>query len=458
MREPLMRMQQAVVAQMQRAQGRVRPELVVGPGRLYEVPRMLRDQGVRCVMVVTSAGFVRRGVVASFTNDLMTHGIAAAVFSEVTHDPDSDCVERAAAFYRSRGCEAVVALGGGSVIDCAKVAAALAVRPGKRVSDLVGVMKVRKALPYFIAVPTTAGTGSEITLAAVITDAATHRKYAVSDIALIPDAAVLDANLLLGLPADMTAGTGMDALTHAVEAYTNRFASRIARENAEQAVSLVFEHLKASYDDGKNVHHRENMLIASYCAGVAFSNATVGYVHALAHAVGAKYGIAHGWACGVLLPVVLEEYGQAAEGRLARLARAVGMRGANDHELTTLFIARIRELSASIGVPGSFPELREQDIPELAAQAQAEGNPAYPVPEIWDTPRFEKVLHRVCGEGQPQAPEVREELPVVDRSRAAEQAAPSPRRRKGVRIAAAGAGVGVVAGVIAAVGLHLRNK
>ena len=393
--EALARARQAATAQFQKVQLRMLPELLVGPGVLYDIPELLRDQGIRCVMVVTTEGFVRRGVVPSFSQDLLAHGITAAVFSDVKPDPDIECVEMAAAFYRSHGCEGIVAIGGGSAMDCAKVAGALAVRPKAHALDLVGTMKVHATLPYLIAVPTTAGTGSEVTAAAVVTDPERQRKYAVGDISIIPDAAVLDPNLLVGLPPALTAYTGMDALTHAVEAYVNRYGSREAREYARRAVEIVFKSLKASYDDGADAKLREDMLVASYYAGIAFTNNMVGYVHALAHGIGGRYHVQHGLANAVLLPVVLEEYGASAEARLAELAEVIGLGGATDHDLAVSFIAKVRALSASMGILEVIPEIREEDIPELAAGAEAEGNPAYPVPEIWTRRRFEKVLRRV---------------------------------------------------------------
>ncbi|MBQ9041626.1 MAG: DUF2804 family protein [Eggerthellaceae bacterium] len=400
--EPLSRVRQMVTAKAQKAQLRMLPELVLGPGSLYDVPDLLRDQDIRCVMVVTTEGFVRRGVIPSFTKDLLTSGITAAVFSDVKPDPDLECVEMAAAFYRSHGCEGIVAIGGGSVMDCAKVAGALAVKPGKKALDIVGTMKVHATLPYLVAVPTTAGTGSEATAAAVVTDPERQRKYAVGDLSLIPDAAVLDPNLLVGLPPAMTAYTGMDALTHAVEAYINRYGSREAYDYAREAVELVFKNLKPSFDDGANSKLRENMLIASYYAGIAFSNNMVGYVHALAHGIGGRYHVQHGLANAVLLPEVLEEFGEAAEPRLAELAEAIGLGGATDHDLATAFIARIRDLNASMGIPAAIPEIRKEDIPELAAGAEKEGNPAYPVPDMWNVQRFAKVLRRVAGSGEAQ--------------------------------------------------------
>lgn len=395
--EALMRVRQAVIAQAQRAQMKVNPELIVGAGKLYDAAALLRAQGVRCVMVVTTPGFVRRGLIATFTRDLLTHGITPAVFSDVCPDPDFQCIGHAAGFYRSHGCEAMVAIGGGSVMDCAKVAGACIARPDKDIRELLGTMKVGKPLPYMVAVPTTAGTGSEVTAAAVVTDTERKRKYAVADIALIPDAAILDATLLAGLPSDLTAYTGMDALTHAVEAFINRYASRAARSYAEDAVAMIFENLKRSYDDGENLGLRENMLLASYYAGIAFSNAMVGYVHALAHGIGGRYHVQHGLANAVLLPAVLEEFGAAAQPRLAKLAKRIGVPGSSDQELAQGFINRIRALQLELGIPPTIPQIREEDIAELAAGAEAEGNPAYPVPEIWTRRRFQKVLKAVSG-------------------------------------------------------------
>ncbi len=400
MNKMLMRAQQLATSQVQRVQLQMLPDVLEGAGCLYDVGDVLKEHDVRCAMVVTTQGFVKRGTLGQFLNNLLAHGIATAVFSEVVPDPDFECVEKAAAFFRSRNCDGIIAIGGGSVMDCAKIAGALVARPGKSARDLIGTMKVRKETPFLVAIPTTAGTGSEVTAAAVVTDAESQRKYAISDLMLIPNVAVLDATLLTSLPPALTAYTGMDALTHAVEAYINRFGAAEARDYAREAVELIFEHLKPSYDDGKNTDHREAMLTASYWAGIAFTNAFVGYVHALAHGIGGRYHVQHGLANAVLLPVVLEEYGETVERQLADLAVAIGLDGANDHELAVGFIAAIRRLSASMGIPETIPEIRLEDVPELAAGAEEEGNPAYPVPQIWHYATFQKVLRRVMAPAQ----------------------------------------------------------
>ena len=397
MLKPLARMQQLAMSQVQRVQMDMLPDLHVGAGSLHEVPDVLKEHGVSSVMLLTTPGFVRRGTLSSLERDLAMRGFSVAVFSDVKPDPDIECVERAAAFYRSRNCDVMVAVGGGSVIDCAKVAGALVARPGKTARDLVGTMRVHAETPLLVAIPTTAGTGSETTAAAVVSDPESKCKYAIGDLALIPDVAILDPLLLVGLPRDLTAYTGMDALTHAVEAYINRFGSRAARRYAKQAVEIIFDHLKASFDDPDDVGHRENMLLASHYAGVAFTNALVGYVHALAHGIGGRYHVQHGLAIAVLLPVVLEEYGASAEHRLAQLGEAIGLDGPDDASLARAFIVRVRELADSMQIPRTIPEIREEDIPELAADAESEGNPAYPVPMVWSRAKFERVLHAVAG-------------------------------------------------------------
>ena len=397
MSELLTRIGQFGVAQAQRAQLALKPRLLRGAGCMSHVPEILADRGVDSVLVVTTAGFVRRGTVEPLIAGLRSRGVTPVVFSDVKPDPDIECIVRAADKYRHNDCQAIVALGGGSVIDCAKVVGALAANPKRDVRSLMGAMRVRAKTPFLIAIPTTAGTGSEITAAAVVTDPERQRKYAVSDLALIPDVAVLDPELLVGLSPEMTAYTGMDALTHAVEAYTNKFGSAAAKRYAKQAVALIFEHLAPSYEDGSNLEHREQMLLASYYAGIAFTNAMVGYVHALAHGIGGRYHVQHGLANAVLLPIVMEEFGAAAEPALAELGELIGIVDGSVHDRAQRFIASIRGLNAKLGIPETISEIRAADIEELAAGAEEEGNPAYPVPAIWEQFEFEKVLLIAAG-------------------------------------------------------------
>ena len=296
------------------------------------------------------------------------------------------------ALYRKENCEAIVAVGGGSVIDCAKALGARIARPEKTIAQMAGLLKVLKRIPDIYAVPTTAGTGSEATAGAVITNASDHYKFTVLDLCLVPRYAILDPELTCGLPPAITSVTGMDALTHAVEAYTNRFCSPKAKRHAFEAVRLVYENLLVAYENGSDIKARENMLLASYYAGMAINSNFIGYVHAIAHGIGGLYGVTHGKANAIIMPYVLETFGTSAQPKLARLAELVGLSGKTEEEKAKAFIASIRELNAKMNIPDKVEELKEEDFGTLVNRAVKEGNPTYPVPVIWDKKEFEEVL------------------------------------------------------------------
>ena len=367
-----------------------RPECITGLGSFARVPSLLAERGVRKPLIVAS----RRQSQTPAFQEMLGHLAGWSLYTGVTANPRVETVEAIAAQYRRSGCDGFVAVGGGSPMDAAKAAAALLVRPNRSLSSLAGLLKVRRRIPPFIAVPTTAGTGSETTIAAVITGR-DHRKYAVSDLCLIPRYAILDPTLSAGLPPHITAETGMDALTHAVEAYLSRFYNtRKTREQAERAVVTIFSHLERAYRDGASLPDRAAMLQASFDAGAAFTRASVGNVHAIAHTLGGLYGTAHGLANAVLLPIVLEDYGAAAYPRLARLAHLVGIQEASAEASARAFIAEIRAMNARMGIPDHFDCIRSEDIPLMASWACREANPVYPVPVIYDRARFARVIER----------------------------------------------------------------
>jgi alcohol dehydrogenase class IV len=279
-------------------------------------------------------------------------------------------------------------------MDAAKGAAARVVFPNKTVNQLGGLLRVWKKIPPFIAVPTTAGTGSETTIAALITDSETHHKYAIMDLHLIPLYAVLDPELTVGLPPHITAATGMDALTHAVEAYLCwTYNTGESIQFALDATKSIFENLEKVYKDGNNVEARLAMLIASYKAGFAFTRAGVGNVHAIAHTLGGLYNTAHGLANAVILPVVLEDYGKAAHKKLAKLAEVAGVAtSGTDEEKAKAFIAAIYAMNKRMGIPAGFDFIKDEDISKMIAWAKKEANPLYPVPVIFGTARFTKVI------------------------------------------------------------------
>lgn len=368
-----------------------RPETVTGPGSLAHIPALLTKCGTRRPLVAAS----RRQCADPAFQQMLSRLEGYALFSDIQPNPPVSAVEAAAALYRREGCDSLVAVGGGSPMDTAKAAAALLARPDRTLSQLAGLLKVRRPIPPFIAVPTTAGTGSETTIAAVVTGA-DHHKYAVSDLCLIPRCAVLDPLLTVSLPPRTTAETGMDALTHAVEAYLSRFYNtKETRACAERAVVSIFAHLERACRNGGSLPDRAALLQASFNAGAAFTRASVGNVHAIAHTLGGLYGTAHGLANAVLLPIVLEDYGAAAWPRLARLAALVGIEGETQESRARAFIAAIRAMNARMGIPDRLDFIRTEDIPQMTRWAAAEANPIYPVPVVYDRARFARVIDRL---------------------------------------------------------------
>ena len=367
-----------------------------GPDGVEQIPALLRQEGAACPMVVATPG--RWAAVGErLCQSLEGAGMSWSVYSHVGPDPTVSEVEAIVARCRSEGCDSFVAVGGGSPIDAAKAAAARLARPDRSVVQLSGLLRVRRRILPLVAVPTTAGSGSETTIAAVITDESACRKAAMMDLCLIPRYAVLDPTLTLDLPPDITAQTGMDALTHAVEAYLCwAYNTRQSLGWAEQAVALIFANLERVWADGSDLEGRRNMLRAAYLAGAAFTRAGVGNVHAIAHALGGRYHIPHGLANAVVLPVVLEDYGAPAWPKLARLARAAGIKtGGDTEDQARALIRAVRELGLRMGIPRELHCIEEPDIPQLAARACAEANPLYPVPVIYTAARFCSVIARL---------------------------------------------------------------
>ena len=370
-------------------------KLVSGAGSIYRIPQMVKEDGIGKVLVVTTPGFIRRGTLEPLFHAFAEAEIDIAVFSEVQPDPTIDCIEKAVDLYKMENCQAIVAVGGGSVIDCSKALGARIARPKKSLLQMSGLLKVMHRIPTIYAVPTTAGTGSEATAGAVITDGSNHYKYTILDLCLVPRYAILDPELTCNLPASITSVTGMDALTHAIEAYTNRFCMPNTRRVARKAVKLIYENLMTAYEDGTNVKARENMLLASYYAGVAINNNFISYVHAIAHGVGGLYGVPHGKANAIILPYVLEAYGKSIEKKLARLAKDASVAKGNEVDSARAFIASIREFNRKLEIPEKVEELKYADFPVLLERAVKEGNPTYPAPVIWEEADFERILRKI---------------------------------------------------------------
>lgn len=368
------------------------PQLLEGNGSVLRLPEFVKSKGVNKVLVVTDKGLMGLGLLNPMFEKLDEAGVEYVVYDEVQPNPTIPNIEAARELYIKNGCQGFIAFGGGSPMDCAKAAAARVVKPNQTVRQMRGYLKVHKKLPPFFAVPTTAGTGSETTVAAVVSDPETHEKNAINDICLRPKYAVLDPALTVGLPPHITSTTGMDALTHAVEAYIGRSNTKQTREQAEKATKLIFDNVEEAYKNGKNLEARANMLKGSYWAGCAFTRAYVGYVHAIAHNLGGLYGTPHGLANAVILPYVLEWYGSCIYPQLAKLADIVGITGSGEAEKATKFIAEIKRMNADMNIPSTFDMIKEEDLPTLISRALKEGNPGYPVPKIMNYQDMEGVI------------------------------------------------------------------
>lgn len=372
------------------------PIVFAGPGSSAQLVDAIAQTGVKRVLVVTDAMLVKIGLLEPITAALQAAGVEVAVYDGVEPNPTKEQVEAGLAEYDRNGCEAALAVGGGSPMDAAKIILARAATR-RSTEKLVGQLKVRGNLAPLFAIPTTAGTGSEVTIAAVVSDTVERKKLVVADPKLVPRMAALDAELMLGLPAPVTAATGMDALTHAVEAYVSQIANERTDSYARAAVRLIFAKLVEAYDDGSNREARQAMAMASFYAAVAFTRALVGYVHAIAHNFGGMYHTPHGLANAIVMPHVLDFYGESAASRLAELAVAAGIgeRSEGDTELATRFIARIREMNQHMGIPNGLDTLREQDIPLIAERALEEAFGTYAVPRLMNQSECETVLRRM---------------------------------------------------------------
>lgn len=372
------------------------PEYIEGPGSIKDLPAMLKEKGAGKVLVVTDNGLMKLGLPEGLLEALRSAGIEYALYSDVEPNPTSDNVEAGFRIYTEEKCQAIVAMGGGSPMDCAKGIGAKAAHPKKTVAQLQGILKVHKKIPLFFAIPTTAGTGSETTVAAVITDSATHHKASINDPSILPKYAVLDPLLTVGLPPFITATTGMDALAHAVEAYTNHtYNTKLENNLSKQAVRLIYDNLLTAYHDGQNIEARQNMQKAAFFAGRAFTRGCVGYVHAVGHTLGGLYRVPHGLAMSIILPHVMRQFGPAVYDRLADLADVCGMDGKNNREKAEKFISWIEDMKKQMDIPVGTDAIRDEDVEQIIAWAMKEGNPLYPVPVIWGHDDFVKLLDTI---------------------------------------------------------------
>lgn len=372
-------------------------------GSVKSLPDIILKKKCSKVLIITDSGIRKLGLTRRLEKALDAAGIPCIIYDKTVANPTTVNVAEAVKLYLDNGCDCIIGFGGGSSMDCAKAVGARIAKPKQSLAKMKGILKVRRKLPLLMAVPTTAGTGSETTLAAVITDAQTRYKYAINDFPLIPRYAVLDPKVTLSLPPFITATTGMDALTHAVEAYIGNSTTYGTRKDALLAVKLIFENIDTAYEDGSNVEARRNMLHASFYAGCAFTKSYVGYVHAIAHSLGGEYNVPHGLANAVILPMLLEAYGEKIHKKLARLAIAAGLADEDTpcSEAAGQFIRAVKDMKKRFGIGDHIPEIQETDIPKLAHYADKEANPLYPVPVLMDAAKLEsfyRILMTETGE------------------------------------------------------------
>lgn len=371
------------------------PEYIEGAGCLRELPEIIKSKGIHRVLLVTDKVILGLGLPNGFIDAMETAGMELTIFSDIERNPTDEDVEAGYKLFKERGCEAIVAMGGGASMDCAKAIAAKNARPKKSVAQLQGVYRVHKRVVPFWAVPTTAGTGSETTVAAVITIAKTRHKASIYDTCIIPKYAVLDPELTIGLPPFVTATTGVDALCHAVESYTNwTYCTHLEKRLSKKAVKLIYENLYKAYENGNDIEARQNMQIAAFYAGRSFTRGGVGYVHTIGHTLGGLYGVAHGLAMSVILPYVMREYGPAVYKRLAELATECGFTG-SDEEKAHAFITWIEDQNRKMGIPDKLDMIKDEDIPQIIKWADKEANPMYPVPVIWKYKDFERLISKI---------------------------------------------------------------
>lgn len=374
------------------------PEQISGEGSLKKLAAFAKSKGFKSGLLVTDSVLFGLGMAQPIIDGFKAEGLKLTVFDKVVPNPTIQNIEEGLQLYKDNDCDVIIALGGGSSMDCAKGIGARVARPKKSIPQMKGVLKVMKKLPPLVAIPTTSGTGSEATLAAVISNPEKKEKYPINDPVLIPHYAVMDPSLTVGLPKHITSTTGMDALTHAVEAYIGSENTRNTKKYAIEATKLIFKYLKRAYDKGDDIEARNNMQRASLLAGMAFTRAYVGYVHAIAHSLGGFYGVPHGLANAVILPHVIEAYGEKAHKKLARLAEAVGITGNSDSEKATAFIAAIREMNEYMAIPTKIEgkwTIKEEDVPIMIEHALSEANPLYPVPVIWGYDEMYAMYHKI---------------------------------------------------------------
>ncbi|CAM3172074.1 iron-containing alcohol dehydrogenase [Vibrio rarus] len=374
------------------------PKLIVGYTAAKQVGELCREFHIECPLLVTDKTLTSLGIVEPILCTLQRDDLAYHLFDDIEPDPKFETVRRGVQQFIRHQCDGIIALGGGSVIDCAKAISASA-KTNKDIRNILGLFRVHRPIYPIIAIPTTAGTGSEVTVASVISDVSARKKRAITDPFIVPKAAVLDATLMVGLPPTLTAETGADALTHAIESYLSGYANQDTRRYSIRAIERVFKWLPIAVEDGDNLLARQEMALASYEAGFAFTRTYIGYVHAIAHQLGAFYHIPHGRANGIVLPSVLRFTALGNMRVIAQLASESGLVAQDTDKIMGYeFIAMVEQLLLQIAIPQQVDELKGGDIPHIAKQAMKEAFAEYPVPVEMSCEQCQDILKTLLKE------------------------------------------------------------
>lgn len=372
------------------------PKLIAEQGAIVQAPIQLHEMNAKSVFIVTDTTLIELGIINTLTDALSAANIRYCIFDQVTPDPSIEIIHNGVYLYRENQCDSFIAIGGGSVMDCAKGVAA-SVTKNTNIANLKGLFRIRKPLPVFIAIPTTAGTGSEATLVAVITNAKKKQKFTVIDPVLVPDIAIIDPLLMITLPAKITAETGMDALTHAIESYSGLHSTALTKAYSGDAVKRIFHYLPRAYKNSNDIEARKEMSIASFNAGVAFTRTSIGYVHAISHQLGGFYHIPHGLANAVILPHIMDFSFNSAINSYAELAIIAGLASTKESTLEAAkkLILGVNELNNQLNIQSTFEELNIEDITILAKRAVKEAYCEYPVPKQMTVTQCEAILTRL---------------------------------------------------------------
>jgi len=372
------------------------PVIFSGQNSSLELTQFMIEHDFKRVLIVTDKVLNQLGIADDICQLLKQHDVEVVFYDQVTPDPCDVIVENGVKVAKEHHCDVVLGLGGGSSLDAAKMIAVLA-KSTKSVSDVAGLLKIKQhGLPLFL-LPTTSGTGSEVTMAAVITDSINEEKSLVISPKIMPLATALDAKLMQGMPAKITADTGFDALTHAVEAYLSTHANEQTNRYALIAIKLIFKQLPVAYQQGDNLEARQSLALASCYAGLAFTKAGLGYVHAISHQIGAKYHLPHGMTNAAVLPLVLTFTASASEQRLATLAKEIGLvtTGLTKTEMADLFIQAVKSLQEELAIESTLPTIVSEDVNALAKAALKEAHYLYPVPKYLDLSACEKLIKQL---------------------------------------------------------------